>query len=63
MGVETDPSKHTGLTVLGPEDTFRFACHPDLKCFTQCCRGTTIFLTPYDVLRMKNALGISSESF
>lgn len=55
--------KKGGLTVLRPEDNFRFACHKELECFTECCRNTTIFLTPYDILRMKNALGISSEDF
>jgi len=45
------------------EDTFQFACHPKLGCFNQCCADVTIVLTPYDVLRMKNALGMSSEEF
>ena len=52
-----------GLTVLKPEDSFRFNCHAGLKCFTQCCRDITIFLTPFDVLQLKNALGIPSGSF
>ncbi len=56
-------SKKQGLTVLRPEDRFRFDCHKGLDCFTQCCRDITIFLTPYDILRMKNALDISSEKF
>lgn len=53
----------TGLTVLEPQDEFRFDCHPDVPCFTKCCRNITIFLTPYDIIRMKNGLGISSEEF
>ncbi|HMA66406.1 MAG TPA: YkgJ family cysteine cluster protein [Desulfosalsimonadaceae bacterium] len=56
-------SKKQGLTVLRPEDRFRFDCHAGLSCFTRCCRDITIFLTPYDILRMKNALGVSSEVF
>ncbi|MBW1955646.1 MAG: YkgJ family cysteine cluster protein [Deltaproteobacteria bacterium] len=52
-----------GLTVLGPQDIFRFECRPERACFTRCCRDITIFLTPYDIIRMKNALGISSEKF
>ncbi len=52
-----------GLTVLNPENDFRFQCHQSLECFTRCCRDITIFLTPYDILRMKNRLGISSENF
>ena len=45
------------------EDTFRFACHPGVSCFGKCCANINIFLTPYDVIRMKNAKGISSSEF
>jgi hypothetical protein len=55
--------KPQGLTVLNPEDNFRFACHAGLECFTRCCRDVTIFLTPFDIIRLKNALGITSEKF
>lgn len=47
----------------GPGDTFTFACHRGLVCFNKCCRDVTIFLTPYDILRMKNRLNIDSEEF
>lgn len=42
---------------------FKFYCHDQLACFKQCCKDINIFLTPYDILRMKNKLGISSEEF
>ncbi|MBW1667191.1 MAG: YkgJ family cysteine cluster protein [Deltaproteobacteria bacterium] len=42
---------------------FKFKCYPGVPCFTQCCRDVTIVLTPYDVLRLKKALGISSDKF
>jgi Fe-S-cluster containining protein len=45
------------------EDDFTFACHKGLACYTSCCRDVNIFLTPYDVLRLKNALGMSSTEF
>jgi Fe-S-cluster containining protein len=48
---------------LSPKSKFRFSCHRGLGCFTKCCRDVNIFLTPYDVLRMKNALKLSSEEF
>lgn len=48
---------------LSFKDRFRFSCHKGLSCFNSCCANSNIFLTPYDVLRMKNALGISSEEF
>lgn len=42
---------------------FKFRCHTDISCFTRCCSRTDILLTPYDVIRMKNRLGISSGEF
>jgi Fe-S-cluster containining protein len=48
---------------LSAESSFSFSCHKNLPCFTQCCRDINIFLTPYDILRIKKRLGISSEEF
>lgn len=48
---------------LGPDDAFRFACHPGVPCFNACCSDVNIFLTPYDVLRLKNAVGLESGEF
>lgn len=45
------------------QSRFRFKCHPGVKCFTNCCADVTIFLTPYDVVRLKNRLGLSSDEF
>ncbi|MBI4831736.1 MAG: YkgJ family cysteine cluster protein, partial [Candidatus Lindowbacteria bacterium] len=44
-------------------DRFKFSCHEGLSCFTQCCANVAIFLTPYDILRMKSRLKISSDEF
>ena len=63
MTKKNKENKKQDLTVLTPEDHFRFKCHQSLDCFTQCCRNITIFLTPYDILRMKNALKIASGDF
>jgi Fe-S-cluster containining protein len=48
---------------LGPNSRFTFRCHKDVKCFTECCRGINIILTPYDIIRLKTRLGLSSEEF
>lgn len=48
---------------LGPDDTFTFGCHPGVSCFNQCCGDVNIFLSPYDVLRMKKRLGMTSTEF
>jgi Fe-S-cluster containining protein len=45
------------------EDTFHFGCHSGIDCFTRCCQDVNILLTPYDILQMKNRLGISSTEF
>lgn len=49
--------------MLNADDTFCFQCHSELSCFNQCCRNLKLFLYPYDVLRLKNALNISSDMF
>ena len=48
---------------LGPNDTFKFACHPGVSCFNRCCGDVNVFLSPYDVLRLKKRLGMSSTDF
>jgi len=48
---------------LAPDDTFRFACHREVPCFNQCCGDLVQFLTPYDILRLKNNLGLTSSEF
>ncbi len=49
--------------VLTEKSTFKFACGDTLPCFTQCCRDVNIYLTPYDILRLRRALGLSSGEF
>jgi len=51
-----------GMVPLG-KSTFRFACHPGVSCYTRCCRKVDLFLYPYDIIRLKQRLGISSEEF
>jgi Fe-S-cluster containining protein len=48
---------------LDKNNEFTFACHPGVACFNDCCRDVNIFLTPYDIIRLKNSLGISSAEF
>lgn len=42
---------------------FRFECSPKVGCFNQCCRDLVQALTPYDVLRLRQGLGLSSGRF
>jgi len=51
-----------GMRPLGKE-SFRFACHSGVACFTRCCRDLELYLYPYDIIRLKKRLDISSEEF
>ncbi|NNL76219.1 MAG: YkgJ family cysteine cluster protein [Desulfobacterales bacterium] len=51
------------LIPLSLNDSFCFSCSPDVPCFNECCRDLNQFLTPYDILGLKNLLGLSSEEF
>ena len=51
------------LTPITLKDPFGFECSPDVPCFNECCRDLNQFLTPYDILRLKNHLGLSSGEF
>jgi Fe-S-cluster containining protein len=46
---------------LGPKDTFSFRCHPGIGCFNRCCRNLNLFLYPYDLVRLKNNLKLTSD--
>lgn len=48
---------------LGLDTKFTFECHKNVSCFTKCCRGIDIMLTPYDIILLKNKLELSSEEF
>lgn len=45
------------------EEGFHFRCHKGISCFTKCCARLRLVLTPYDIVRMKRRLGISSDEF
>jgi uncharacterized protein len=53
----------SGSPRMALDDCFTFRCGPDLDCFGQCCRDVSIVLTPYDVLRLKRAVGKDSSEF
>jgi Fe-S-cluster containining protein len=48
---------------LAINSRFQFKCHKQVKCFTKCCHGINIILTPYDIIHLKNRLGLTSEEF
>jgi hypothetical protein len=60
---ETAPDSIKGKIEPMENGGFRFACHPGVPCFTECCRDLNLQLTPSDVMRLKNRLALSSDDF
>ena len=60
-----DPRPSTPIVPvkLGLDDTIQFRCRQGIACFNKCCQNINIMLTPYDILRLKNRLGITSQEF
>ena len=50
-------------TPVSPSQTFTFSCSRKISCFNECCRDLNQFLAPYDILRLKNRLDLSSTEF
>ncbi|MBS1189561.1 MAG: hypothetical protein H6R10_1353 [Rhodocyclaceae bacterium] len=40
-----------------------FRCHKGIACFNACCKSIDISLTPYDIVRLKKRLGVTSTEF
>lgn len=40
-----------------------FECKPGISCFNACCKQADITLAPYDIIRLKNRLGMTSGEF
>ena len=63
-------SKNDDIIKEFPEDmeplgnsALYFRCGPDVKCYMSCCRKLDLILYPYDIIRLKRRLSISSEEF
>ncbi len=51
-----------GMKPLG-KSKFKFSCHPGVPCYMTCCRDQNLILYPFDIIRLKKKLGISSTEF
>ena len=51
-----------GMEPLGRK-SFSFRCHSGVSCYTRCCTNVDMYLYPYDIIRLKRQLGISSSEF
>lgn len=49
--------------LLDGDTQISFRCYKGIDCFNACCSNIDISLTPYDVVRLKNRLGIDSSEF
>jgi Fe-S-cluster containining protein len=50
-------------TKLTLNTKFSFKCHKGIRCYNKCCSNIDILLTPYDILKLKNRLKLSSGEF
>ncbi|THB70745.1 MAG: YkgJ family cysteine cluster protein [Desulfobulbaceae bacterium] len=60
FGKEKNPSNIQPLK-LTMDSKIKFRCHPGVSCFTACCGGIKIVLTPYDILMLTKRLGIPAH--
>jgi len=51
------------MEATGPAESLCFDCSPAVPCFNECCRDLNLVLTPYDILRLKRNLGLTSRQF
>ena len=51
------------LSPIQKNDHFQFHCHSEVPCFNHCCRDLNQALTPYDVVMLRNYLGLSWTTF
>lgn len=57
------PNSPVVPTMVADTHVIEFSCHKGIGCWNACCSNIDISLTPYDVLRMKTRLGITSTEF
>lgn len=57
------PSSPVVPIKLSLDDKIQFRCRQGIACFNKCCENINIMLTPYDILRLKNRLGVTSQEF
>ncbi len=62
FGKEKNPSNIMPQK-LTLDSKIKFRCHPGVSCFTACCGGIKIVLTPYDIIILSKRLGIPAHEF
>lgn len=62
FGKDKNPSNIVPVK-LTLDSPLKFRCHPGVRCFTACCGGIKIVLTPYDILQLTRRLNIPAYEF
>lgn len=62
FGKERNPSNIVPKK-LTLDSRLKFRCHPGVPCFTACCGGIKIILTPYDILQLIKRLEMPAHEF
>jgi hypothetical protein len=57
------PASPVMPTMYDENKEIQFSCHKGIGCWNACCSNIDISLTPYDIIRLKKHLGISSTEF
>ncbi len=65
ISIEDSPIPASPVTpeTFDENHVIKFRCYKGIECFNACCQNIDIMLTPYDILRLKQRLGISSTEF
>ena len=45
------------------DKVIQFQCRKGIECWNACCSNIDIMLTPYDIIRLKKRLGMTSTEF
>jgi uncharacterized protein len=57
------PKSPVDPAMMQGDKTISFRCYKGISCFNACCSNIDISLTPYDIVRLRARLGISSSEF
>mgnify|MGYP001287902100 CR=1 FL=1 len=57
------PQSPVEATQYDGSKVIQFSCHKGISCFNACCKNIDITLTPYDILRLKRRLDVTSGEF
>ncbi len=63
LATESLPAPLRNKRPLDSGSCFDFRCGPGLDCYTHCCSDVNIVLTPFDVLSLSRATGLSTREF